>query len=303
MDKLGSQIISGPIGMIIGTILLMSVFGFATATINGWFLSSVPAGVTNFERYDRVVKYDASKSTDDTWAAATALESSGFSASGAVATAAALDNGLPNTTTVYKIVQEGERCKIGVITGAVVATTPPDRTLPTETYITPAGTQVRTSATTVDGHASTANTADVFIAGCTYEDSSPVLDGPMGAVISIVLQAIGLAGPVVLLAIVGGFGSSVMQNVPAHPILKIIVMVILLLLVGYLVNVVLPFLSNAHAAIDPMRFLMYDSGIGRLSIVIGDFFGVVLVAGLLSVAWTLWSSMRSTGNVLGGQKM
>ena len=273
MKGIGSEIISGPVGTIIGTILLMSVFGFATATINGWSLAAHDTGITNFERYDRVVKYDASKTSDETWAAVTTLES------GETGSTTDLD-----ANTAYKIAtpSSGTACALSDIASAEVTAVD---------VITPSGTKLKVGANGQVGN-------------CEWEKASPVLGGVMQGVINIILQAIGLAGPVVLLAIVGGFGSSVMRNVPAHPILKIIVMIILLLLVGYLVNVVLPFLSTAHQAIDPLRFNMYSTGIGRLSIVVADFFGVVLVAGLLSVGWTLWTSMRSGGsNVLAGGRM
>ena len=60
-----------------------------------------------------------------------------------------------------------------------------------------------------------------------------------------------------------------------------------------------PFLSDAFAAIDSKRFLMYDSGLGKLATVISSFLGVVLVAGLLMLGWSLWQNLRG-GNLLGG---
>ena len=73
----------------------------------------------------------------------------------------------------------------------------------------------------------------------------------------------------------------------------------MLLLVGTLMQTFIPFLSEAFSAIDSKRFLMYDTGLGKLATVISSFFGVVLVAGLLMLGWGLWQNLR-TGNMLGG---
>ena len=50
------NLIAGPIGRILGLILLLTVFSLGIGTINGWFLNSVDAGVVNNERFDRVVR-------------------------------------------------------------------------------------------------------------------------------------------------------------------------------------------------------------------------------------------------------
>ena len=245
--------ITGPIGKVLGLILLMSVFGLGLGTMNSWFLQTVDAGVINNERVDRVVAKGSHETADAAW-----------SASGA---------------TAIMITGSGTNCVLSGLTDNNV-------------YYTPIGTEVIAgSATTIDG--------------CEWEKESDIFkQAGMGGLIAIILQAVGLAGPVLLLTEVGSFANSFAKRATGNPILGIIITLITLLLVGSMMQTFIPFLSTAFAAIDSSRFLMYATGLGRLATVVSSFLGVSLVAGLLVLGWSLWQNLRG-GNLLqgGGQRM
>ena len=138
------------------------------------------------------------------------------------------------------------------------------------------------------------------ISGCEWDTESKIFSqAGLGGLIEIILQAAGLAGPVLLLTQLGSFGSNFANRVGSHPILGVVLMIIILLLVGTMLNVFIPFLDLAFLAIDGNRFIMYDTGLGKLSTVVSSFYGVVLVSGMLMLAWQLWQSTRS-GNIITG---
>ena len=240
-------LITGPVGRVLGLILLMSVFGLGLGTMNSWFLQTVDAGVINNERVDRIVKKGTDHETaDEAWADSA-------------------------STAVLISEKSGGGCTVATTAG---------------THYTPIGTEVTATATEVTG--------------CEWQDESDVFkQAGMGGLIAIVLQAIGLAGPVLLLTEVGTFAGSFARKAGGNPILSIVITLIVLLLVGTMMQTFIPFLDQAFAAIDSKRFLMYDSGLGKLATVISSFLGVVLVAGLLMLGWGLWQNLRG-GNLLGG---
>ena len=246
-------LITGPVGKVLGLILLMSVFGLGLGTMNAWYLQTVDAGVVNNERFDRIV-VKGSNTADEAWAAATA-------------------------SGIFILDDASGDCDAGSAAAG--------------TYYTPIGTEV-----TVD--------SSNEVEGCEWEEESEIFkQAGMGGLIAIVLQAVGLAGPVLLLTEVGTFASSFARKAGGNPILSIVITLIVLLLVGTMMQTFVPFLSDAFAAIDANRFLMYDSGLGKLATVISSFLGVVLVAGLLMLGWSLWQNLRG-GNLLGsggGQRM
>ncbi len=299
----GTDLIKGPVGRTLGLIVWMVVFSLFLGAINGWYLQAEAAGVVAGERFDRVVvKATADTDANDRWAAVTAAADA-F----ALAPTAASQNLSPGNTTAYKL-EEGSTagtCKIGGVTSHVSAAGT-NTTVVAQTYYTPLGTEVRSAAVTVADvdSADPANTADVTIGGCEYKGAGKIfVTGGLSGLVKILLQAAGLAPPLALLLTLGSFGSAFLRKVGSHPILAAIGMAITLLLVATLLNTFVPFLEDAFLAIDSNRFLMFDQGLGSLSVVIGNFFGVVLVAGMMMIAWEMLKSMRGGDAIGGSQRM
>ena len=89
-----------------------------------------------------------------------------------------------------------------------------------------------------------------------------------------------------------------MRNMGSHPILAAVLTVIMLLLVATLLNTFVPFLTDAFEAIDKNRFIMYDEGLGAISTVVGNFYGVVVVSSMMMIAWQVIKHLRGGGNVI-----
>ena len=258
---MAADLIRGPVGKVLGLIVWLVVFSLLIGAINGWYTQSVEAGVVAGERFDRVVpKDDGDPDADDRWAQVTAVVTSS-------STEAAHSH-----TSAYKLSDSSGSCKIQV-TDATTA-------------YTPIGTEVEVSATGL-------------ISGCEFSEAGSVFNaGGLGGLVEIILQAAGLAPPLALLFALGTFGQSFLRNMGSHPILAAVLTVIMLLLVATLLNTFVPFLTAAFEAIDKNRFVMYDEGLGNVSTVVGNFYGVVLVASMMMIAWQVVQHLRGGGDVI-----
>ena len=257
--------ITGPIGKVLSLILLMAVFGLALGVMNSWFLFTKDTGLVHNERVDRIVLKGSHTTPDEAWASVTAVVAHGGTAASVV------------NTSAYSIGNDSGDCEIEV-SGATVGSV----------WYSPSGTEVTLSSATGG------------ITGCEWDEESNLFKvAGMSQLIEIILQAAGLAGPVFLLMEVGGFAKTFTSKMGGGPVMSIVLTLVVLLLVGTMMSTFVPFLSDAYEAIDSKRFLMYDTGLGRLATVISSFFGVVLVAGLLMLGWGLWQNLKS-GNLLTG---
>ena len=282
------DIVKGPVGRVLGLVVWTLVFSLLVGAINGWYLQAVDAGVVSGERFDRVIPIDGDDSADEVWRGVT-----GVSETAVIATGANLVN-----TSAYKVSKgTGDTC---VIANTAAAYAPPSD--PAVTAYTPLGTAVRYALPTADVTEVTPITVD----NCEWSEAGTVFGaGGLSGLIKILLQAGGLAPPIALLMALGSFGQAFMRAVGSHPILAAVFTAIGLLLMATLLNVFIPFLTGAFEAIDGNRFQMFSEGLGAVSVVVGNFFGVVLVASMMMVAWEVVKSLKG-GNVLGkdgGQRM
>ena len=158
------------------------------------------------------------------------------------------------------------------------------------TAYTPLGTEVSIAGSNIVGGA-WAPAGSVFNAG------------GLGGLIEIILQAAGLAPPIAVLIALGYFGQSFMRQMGGHPILAAVVTVIVMLLVATLVNSLIPFLTTAFTAVDGNRYVMYSEGLGNVSVIIKRFYGVVLVSGLIIIAWSVIGQIRGKNALASGQRM
>ena len=265
----GSEIIRGPVGQLIGLVVWLIVFPLLLGSINGWYLQAKSAGVVSGERFDRVVVLGTNTSPEDAWQAVTAVEDSGTT--GTVVNDGTNDASASSAYSLYKP-SSGDACPVSDHA---------DTGVTAKDYYTPLGSKVRV------------NPAGE-IAGCEYHEGGSIFgSGGLSPLIEIILQAAGLAPPIALLFALGTFGSSFMRNnMGQHAIMAAVMTAISFLLLATLLNTFIPFVSDAFEAIDANRFLMYDEGLGAVSSVIGNFFGVVIVASIMTVAWQVLQGLR-----------
>ena len=267
---MAADIIRGPVGKVLGLIVWLVVFPLLIGAINGWYTQSVAAGVVSGERFDRVIQQGSHKNAEEAWRSVTGVVDFGGTAVAAVVTSA------------YKLGDSSGACSITV-------TAPTDATV----WYTPMGSEVKTAATSAS------------ISGCKFVEAGSVFNaGGLGGLVEIILQAAALAPPLALLFALGSFGQSFLKNMGSHPILAAVMTVIMMLLVATLLNTFVPFLTAAFEAIDKQRFVVFDEGLGNVSTVVGNFYGVVLVASMMMIAWQVVKHLKGGGDVIeGAQRM
>ena len=273
------RVIMSPLGATLALVILFAVWSMTTGSINGWYLLTEPAGTALSERFDRVVITNVTgESADDAWKDAT----KGTIASG--------DTTIAGNNGKYLILEAGtasggkKPCLIGKPTAAITD-------LANTKAYTPTGTEV--SLATAAGTLSVED-------GCKYTDPAQVFSGALGTLIKLILSAAGLGLPIGAIIALATFGGNFITDMFDSPLIGTIVMIIGLILVGSLLNVMTPFVDVALDSLDGNRFVMYAQGIGTLSSVIGNFWGVVIVGGLLAVAWQVIGRFRQGSQAGGG---
>ena len=254
---IGVDLIRGPVGRVLGLIVWMVVFHLLLGSINQWYTQTVDAGVVGSERFERVVIAGTNNSSK-AWEGVAVVSETGAA--------------VPAATTAYKLTAETNGgCNIGDGTDVTAAAR----------WYTPMGSEVQSAA------------GEGVITGCRWEEAGDIWNaGGLSGLIEIILQSAGLAPPMALMFTLGTFGQSFIKKVGAHPILAAVMMAILLLLVATLLNTLMPFLTTAFTAVDGNRFVMFDEGLGNVSVVVKNFFAVVLVSSMLMIAWTAFQYIK-----------
>lgn len=267
------SLILAPVVSTIIMIVWLALFSFGIGTINSLYLLTKASGEIGSERFDRIVEIQTGdESPDDRWGLVTVVESN----------ASVTDLA---DTSAYRIITPAATSSTvcDVTTGTLTAAT--------KGY-TPQGTEV---TITTDGE----------ISGCEWAIASPVLTrGSLSGLIGLLLQVAGLAGPVMLLVSIGGLGGSVASISGGSgwaAVLVAIGTVIGLVVLVALFGEVVPFLTDAYLAISENRFAMFDSGIGAVSVLIGNFLGVTAVGAVGGAIWSAWSNWKKTSSsAMGG---
>ena len=275
--------IRGPVGQVIGLVVWLIVFPLLLGAINGWYLQAEDAGVRSGERFDRVVVQTGDDTAEEAWGRVAAVSDD------LGATADELSETVAYVVSKNEITNGDDTCKINTTTRTAAFDTK-------VTAYTPLGSKVQIPVS--------ATTSNVVIEGCKWGVAGEIFGaGGLSGLIQIILQAAGLAPPIAVLFALGTFGSSFLKNMGSHPILAAVVTVIGFLLLATLLNVFIPFVSGAFEAIDSNRFKMYQEGLGNVSTVVGSFYGVVIVASIMTVAWQVLQSLKGRNALSGGQQM
>ena len=251
------NLIVGPLGRALGLILLFSVFAMVGGGINSIFLQALDSGVVNSERVDRILAKSATvTSADDVDAVWGDHVDITEGASGEVS-----------------------ECKVGTLADNAAGT-----------YFTPRGTEI-----TVVAGATTAT--DAYVKNCAWSPPSPALNATgTGSLVQLIFSAMALGLPIGALISVVGFGSSfVEQTFGASKLMVAIGAVVVLVMAGSLLGVFVPFFDVAFRSLDGARYAMYETGIGSLAGVLGNFMGVTLAAGLIRLGWVLFGQYTGIG--------
>ena len=260
---LGSNITAPLIG-VLGIIIVMAGFGLMVSAINDWSLMTYNVGLIDGQRVERFVGAATGETADQAW----------------------YDNALTDATGTATELEDDHFVTIKQGTGTACLANG-------GTWAT-AGTGFSQAGTAVS------ITAGGVITGCTWAPSAGIWDvGGFKDLIRLVYQASSLGLPIGVLFVLYTFGNNFLTNMGANPILAVIILIIAFLLATRLLDALVPYIDAASDAIGSPRFLVYQEGLGKLSVLIRNFYGIVIGASLLKLGWEAVKLFRGASSGMG----
>ena len=251
-----SGVITRPVFWVIMIAMWGLVFPLIAGAYNSINLNTVSAGSTTSERFDRIIKKGTYENAEAAWLAKIGVIDHGGTAAAHVA------------NNAYMVGDASGDCEIE-ISGATV----------NEKWYTPSGNEV------------SLNSTGGGITGCKYTDKSPIF-GVFNGFVRVLMQVIALAGPLGFMLALAYFGSMLIGQATGHPVLRVVMVVVLVLVGAILVNIVLPYIAGVFNAIDGERFVVFDQELGLIAGLLRNFFGVIFVSGIIGSAWSIIGQMR-----------
>ena len=281
-----AEIITRPVFWVIMVAMWALVFPLIMGAYNGIYLNTVDAGANTSERFDRVMTKGSHTSAQDAWEAKTSVADEA-SLSRVVSTGTAPTF---SGTTAYMVAKgTNGACKIGELAERATGAASDIGHAAAEFY-TPSGNLVTVPAAAVGD-----TTVDIVISNCSYEARSPIF-GVFNGFVRVLMQVIALAGPLGFMLALAYFGSMLIGMATGHPVLRVVMVVILVLIGAILVNIVLPYIGDVFHAIDGQRFIVLDQELGLIAGLLRNFFGVIFVSGIIGSAWSIIGQIRGSGS-------
>ena len=261
------MLIMNPVGRTILLIFLMALFAPMAGAINQWTLFTQATGVINSERVDRLVWCGASaaicadEDPDKLWVAADE-SASGASAAGEFS----------------KLVLAATGCQVGATAASDLGA-----------GMSPTGTIYTWTAAGI-------------VNGCEWiEASSLFRRGVTGTIVKTLLSIAGLGLPIGALISLGQFGGAFVSQAGGGALLMSGVLLLVgLLLMAILGSSIIPFAGTALDSLDKDRYVMWGTDLGGLGTILGDFWAVALVGGVVTVGWQVISFYKNIGGNSGG---
>ena len=245
-------VITKPLLTVVSFIIVLAGYGQMVSAVNDWTLLTYDAGKINSSRIDRVVGFTVTPLEDANEAWYDNALSAENTASGSIQ-----DN------TYYKVEQEtgGTGCQIKNIDNE-------------DPVYAQNGTRIAVGDTGV-------------LAGCKWSEAEGIWDaGGYKDLIRLAFQAGALGLPVGILYVAMMFGKSFMMgSLGISPVLAVIIMIVSFLLVSRLLDTITPFVSDARDTTSGDRFRIYNEGLGQLGAIVGNFYMLVMAAGVIYFAW------------------
>ena len=267
-------LVASIIGVTISAIILLTFAPTVTAELNQVYLQSVDACVVNGERIDRIVEvalYDGPNGAHEAWNNASTSPNSWSTLQLDVVDDADCEIVNPNFV----------RSPVPVYTSRGTMLT-----LESDSYLVLYGT-------TVD---------DCSANGwCTASSTLTALAG--GSLVQILFGAMGILLPAGALGFLGYYGAMVVKERIGGNTLSVAIGATLsvIIVAAILPEVFVP-LDLFYEGLQNPRYAMFQTGIGSLAQVLGNFFGIALVGGLISLGMILWQSSTREGQG-GGRSM
>ena len=161
-------------------------------------------------------------------------------------------------------------------------------TIATGDYFTPKGTAFKVA---------TANT----IPGAAGRQPSRSLTAlANGSLVSLLFGAMAILLPAGALGFLGYLGAMlVKQNIGGGTLAIAIGATVAVVLIGSLLPEIFEPLDDLYNALDGNRFQVYDEGIGKLGGILGNFLGISLIGGLITLGVMLWKGRDGSNAATG----
>ena len=279
-------VIMRPLAAMLAIAVLFSGIGLLAGGTNSWLLVTYDVCKVsgNGERIDRLV-FSTETEPDDAWFKNSLTE---------ISAAAAATGGTTLATNEFMVLAVGNTGNNCVVKGTTTKTE-------------------FSSTAAVDGEFTVPSTLNVFTQGGTKLSISDAdaLEGVVSEsfwsagglkqLVQLIVRAAALGIPLGCLVALAAFGRNFLSGMGMNPLMAVIVLIIAFSLLGALLDVLTPFISDAFLSINSDRYSVYDgAGISAIATVIGNFYGIVVIAGLLTVAWQVIGVFRSGANGGGG---
>ena len=243
-------VITKPLLTVVSFIIVLAGYGQMVSAVNDWTLLTYDAGKVNSARVDRVVGFTPGETANEAWYDEALTD-------GSTAAAAA-----PADNTFYLLTGSGSGpCQVGAVDAIG-------------------------NVYTQSGYKAAVSAAGA-LEGCKWSEAEGIWDaGGYKDLIRLAFQAGALGLPVGILYVAMMFGKSFMMgSLGISPVLAVIIMIVSFLLVSRLLDTITPFVSDARDTTSGDRFRIYNEGLGQLGAIVGNFYMLVMAAGVIYFAW------------------
>ena len=170
----------------------------------------------------------------------------------------------------------------------ITSTSCADDTLKGKTLWTPKGTKIVLGAT------------DSLLG--TWKTASKSLNAlASGSLVNLLFGAMAILLPAGALGFLGYLGAMlVKQNIGGGTLAIAIGATVAVVLIGSLLPEIFAPLDDLYNALDGNRYQVYDEGIGKLGSILGNFLGISLIGGLITLGVMLWKGREGSSAATGG---
>ena len=121
-----------------------------------------------------------------------------------------------------------------------------------------------------------------------------------GGLVGLIFGAMALGIPAGAIGFLAYFGAKVVrQNIGGSPMAVAIGATVAVVIIGAILPEVFQPLDNLFIALDGIRYYVFSQGIGKLGGVLGNFLGISLVGGLVSLGVMLWRGRHGSESGMG----
>ena len=271
------------IGVGINAIILLTFAPQVVGDVSAISLTGKTGGyctAINGEAFDRLIAKGSHDSADDAWNA---------------------------SETHVSVAEESEECRAGnAITKAGNAAAPtaveyytPQGEAFTSTVVGTAGAGSWTAASGCNAHTSNGATRCYQQVGEWQAQSESLNAGGLGTLVQLLFGAMGILIPAGALGYLGMVGLELVnERIGGGAGLNLLVVVVAVVTVGAILPQIITPLDVFFNALDGNRYYIFSTGIGRLADTIGNFMGIALIAGVITLGGLLFKN-RGGGRMRG----